>query len=700
MNLPFKNSIITLKSTYLIGFLFAILAVGYFSKNLYQMKTEEYKNNIYTQVDDSILKQFDAILNTKLNTSLLVTSSLSKYAGIKNALLEKDSEKINMTKLLQEMRTNSEYVDIQAEIIDAKGINFKRSWTDASGDDMVKSNPKMEHLLKYPKVYTDIEATGYGMTFTNKIPIYQESVFLGLFGVNIHFDALVDFFAKDGYNTVILLNKNDSKNIRQDLSYSKKFIGDHYVVNSNADDYLIRYIKQNQSDDKWNNDDTEFEVSLQSEHLISKYNIKDINNKVIAKAFIFKSLDEIPLQDLSFMQKAHILATIFLMLLIAFVIKYFYTIAAMKVIQLENEQLVIVNEKLKIKTDEMDFNDKKLDNLFNIQPNLMFIHNGKEITAVNKRFMGFFNRFGTFDGFKSKHKCVSELFEKYEAPNYIWEQNVQGFFWLDYLLQNPKKFYKVVMSINGDPHHFIVKFNEMAYSKHITERIIIVALVDMTQDLANYKSLAQSQEPTSNTLAVATEEIEEEQKEKEKKEEKKAIQTNEVKEAKEIKTAQKFDFFAIIENSVKNVFQEVLHSDTLEFKVVQKPSEIVRKNTMLVYTTTLKIIQNDKKIDWTLVIPIVSLSKIFNIMIGDKDGILLNSMNSGLEGIANEIVVGIQNRIKTNSNEQYVLEIQKKQMVKDISNVSSLKVYELGLKYEEIQIPLYIILKGSKGKND
>ncbi len=181
-------------------------------------------------------------------------------------------------------------------------------------------------------------------------------------------------------------------------------------------------------------------------------------------------------------------------------LNYFYTIARIKELNISNEELTVINEELKIKTDEMDFNDKKLDNLFNMQPNLMIMHNGKEVTKANQRFMGFFNRFGDFDGFKKNHKCVSELFEKYEAPNYIWEQYIEEEFWVDYILNHPRQLYKMVMSINGDPHHFIIKLNELTYAKHVSERVLIIALVDMTQDLPNYKTLDESKQSLTKKI--------------------------------------------------------------------------------------------------------------------------------------------------------------------------------------------------------
>lgn len=148
---------------------------------------------------------------------------------------------------------------------------------------------------------------------------------------------------------------------------------------------------------------------------------------------------------------------------------------------------------MKIKTNEMDFADKKTDNLFNMQPNLMLMHNGSEVTTANKRFMGFFNRFGDFTKFREEHKCVSELFVPYDAPNYISTSVVDGLFWIDYILANPRRMYKVVIPYKDskmeEPHHFIIKLNEVKYAKYVGERVIIIALVDMTQDLENYKTI-------------------------------------------------------------------------------------------------------------------------------------------------------------------------------------------------------------------
>jgi len=108
--------------------------------------------------------------------------------------------------------------------------------------------------------------------------------------------------------------------------------------------------------------------------------------------------------------------------------------------------------------------------------------------------MFFFKSIKSTKSIKKTHKCVSEFFEEYDAPNYIWKQHIDGIYWVDYILQNPRRLYKMVMSIENrqgvqEQHHFIIKLNEIKYAGIVSERLVIIALVDMTQDMKNYKSL-------------------------------------------------------------------------------------------------------------------------------------------------------------------------------------------------------------------
>lgn len=603
------NKLVSNRVLFLIVFVLISFLISYISKGIYNTKTDEYKNKIYTKINQKILDQYKVMLNEKLNTSTLISSSLSKNNSIKKSLVQNNTSYLDMDKLLDEMRTTKEYVDIQAEVIDADGISFKRSWTYLSGDDLVQNDPKLAHLIKYPRVDTTIEATKYGMTFTNKIPIYEKDKFLGLFGVNLHFDALVEVFVETGFNSVILLNEVDSKKIVQDLSYSKKFVGECYVVNSNANNYLLKVLKQNGVDKFCENWDKTFMINEQSDHLVSKFIIKNSDNVPIAKAIIFKSIDEINFEDLSFLQKAHIISTILLILMLGFLVNYIYLLKRVKEIQVENSHLVVTNDELKVKTDELDYKQKELDNLFDNQPNLMFMHDGKVITKVNQRFIkGFFRRFGTFEGFRKKHKCVSELFEYYDGPNYICEQTINGKYWVDFILDDPRKLYKTVMSVDGDPHHFIIKLNEMGYNKQSADRSIIVALVDMTADWLYY-----------NTLLCSDGQIN-------KVDEKELI----------VDVKENTDISYEILQEIEDTFKELINMEVNKKSI--SPSEInLLKNTNIVKVESeVKFSHVDSQ--WLFLIPAQTASKLLNFMEKNINGNIIDIVNKDALDTSREFV--------------------------------------------------------------
>ncbi len=482
-----------LKFVFSTIFILVTLMVLLVTKFIYESKLENYTYNIHSSMVSNILKNYEIIYNDKINNSFLIASLLSKNSDIIKSLLKNKSSLVDLTTVLEDIKIKQEYVDMSIELIDDGGYSFKRSWTYLAGDDLSKTDPYIKNLIQAPKKQTMLSTTKRGFTIINRIPIYNKGTFLGLLVTYTHLDDFADTFKQQGFNSVIVLNQEDSKKVYQNQSYSKKFIDNHYVVNSNASSYLLRLIEQNGIKNFYKSWDDTFSDIISNEHIVLKFDLKGIDGSQKAQMLIFKLFDEIEYRGMELIQKWYIIVAILLIFLIAFITYYLYSNMKFKDLSRVNTSLVITNEDLKEKTDLLDYNEKKIENLFNSQPNLMFMHNGTEITSANKRFMGFFNRFGNFDGFKEKHKCVSELFEKYEAPNYIWEQYIEDVYWIDYILANPKRLYKVVISYKDDKndfaHHFIIKLNEMDYAGQVSERLVIIALVDITQDLKNYKSI-------------------------------------------------------------------------------------------------------------------------------------------------------------------------------------------------------------------
>jgi hypothetical protein len=428
-----------------------------------------------------------------MNSISIVAVSLAKSLNIKEALLTNDPSKVNFNAVADEIDTKKEFLNLHMEIIDKDGKSFVRNWTDLRGDDLLEDNENLKALYRNPKVETTIEASKFGATISTKVPIYQNGSLLGFFALNVQLDNIAQSFKQEGFKIVMLLNHFESTKIVQNISHTRRFIEDIYVVNNNAKRYLIKVIKEHGIHKTyckiWKKD---YFIEQLSGHFVAKYIIKNQNGSYKICVFMFKDLKEIEFPNIHSITVAHITTSLLIAVFIALVLNFIYANIKVRDLAKENQALIVINEELTIKTNEMDYNDKKLENLFNMQPNLMMMHNGKEIIRVNQRFLGFFNRFGGFDGFRREHKCVSELFEPYDAPNYISTAYIDGLFWIDYILKNPKRMYKIVMSYKDKriqaPHHFIIKLNEMEYARKVNDRLVIIALVDMTQDLPNYKT--------------------------------------------------------------------------------------------------------------------------------------------------------------------------------------------------------------------
>ena len=164
-----------------------------------------------------------------------------------------------------------------------------------------------------------------------------------------------------------------------------------------------------------------------------------VNNKtVIGEIYLIRSIETMDLSLTSFIKSFFDVINILMTLIYALILYFIHNTNKNKRFAIDNERLLKENMKLNILSDKLDYNEKKLSNLFNLQPNIMFISNGVDIVQVNKRFMGFFRRYKSFENFKQNHKDISELFEPCGRPNYIASELIEGKYWLEYILENPK----------------------------------------------------------------------------------------------------------------------------------------------------------------------------------------------------------------------------------------------------------------------
>lgn len=452
---------------YLIFFIFLFLTLStYFAiDHLKEKKISETENLIFNDHMDYMVNSFDSYFNKIQTDSIEHSKNIIENLDIVNYLL-KPNKSFNYF--------NSE--DIYLKIYDPTGKMIFSNENMINGKEERKFHIK--HFLKDPIFNYSFLTTKKGLTLTNLFPVYDKEL-IGVVQLDYQFEKLVKQMDKKHIKTLILLNSSLSSVIDINISYSRNFIDKRYVVNKNSDKYYQKILEQSD----FINSDKTHNINKKDGILMTKIPLVTNNKTVIGDIYLTKSIENIDLTLTSFIRTFFDIINILLTLIYALILYFIYNANKSKIFALENERLLKENMKLSILSDQLDYNEKKLSNLFNLQPNIMFISNGVDIVQVNKRFMGFFRRYKTFDNFKQKHKDISELFEPFDKPNYIWDELIEDKYWLEYILENPKRLYKTIMSVDNEQHHFIIKVNEMDYVRNFQERYIVVAFVDITQDV-------------------------------------------------------------------------------------------------------------------------------------------------------------------------------------------------------------------------
>ena len=452
-------------------FLFLSISTYFIIDSLKETKISQTKDIIFNDRLDHIGNTFDSLYN-KFQSDALARS-------------QKIMESLDVINYIQKPDKNFSYYnseDTLLKIYDAKGKLLFTNEEFINGTDQRRFH--IEHFIKDPGFTQTFLTTTKGLTLTQLFPLMKKE-FIGVVQIDYRLDELIKQLDKKDIKALVLLNRSLSSVIDVNLSYSRNFIKERYVVNKNADKYYQKLLEQS----NFIKSNKESFIDKKDGLLITKKAIIADNKTIIGEIYLIKSIDNINLELTNSVKNFYDIITILLLVIYSLIIYFIHNSYQTRSFALENEKLLKDNMKLSILSDQLDYNEKKLSNLFNLQPNIMFISNGVDIVQVNKRFMGFFRRYKTFDNFKKHHKDISELFEPCENPNYISTELIEGKNWLEYILENPKRLYKTIMSVDNEQHHFIIKVNEMDYVRNFQGRYIVVAFVDITQDVAQKEEI-------------------------------------------------------------------------------------------------------------------------------------------------------------------------------------------------------------------
>jgi predicted signal transduction protein with EAL and GGDEF domain len=286
------NSAKLSKLIFQILLLVSIALIGYM---LISSKNEALINERYLQISKNMKTHLEALIKEKQDSILQMSLAMSEDQKIKNALLSKDKLNISLKEFSLKLKQNTNLKNIWFQIVDAQGKSFYRSFSDKTGDSLVKARTDIDKMIKNPQIITSISAGKFAISLKTMVPIYDNNVFIGIFETLGMFDSIIDKMKENKEHTIMLIDES----YKDQLVYvnKNKFIDNYFIVNDNPDEELLEYIKV-QSVKGVINCDEGFGICLSSHSIVSVYKLNDEYHKPMAYFIMSYNLDDINLDDI------------------------------------------------------------------------------------------------------------------------------------------------------------------------------------------------------------------------------------------------------------------------------------------------------------------------------------------------------------------------------------------------------------------
>jgi signal transduction histidine kinase len=447
----------------LIGIIVALsLLTLYISNATLEMKTEQAKNQIYSDTAEKIHKEAELLIKNKKQSTLSIGLSLSRDQYIIEALQHKDTAKIGLDELSSTLKEFTRFQNVWFQIIDTTGTVLYRSWTDLHGDRVDPSRNDLQKMYDDPHIISSISVGRYDMTFRSMVPMYdQQKNFLGLFEVITHFNSISLSLLESGFHAIILADKKYTSQITH--PFTKKFVDEYYIANLDASEKYTGIIKKAGVENFINNQ-SQYTVDTKEGYFYTQYKIPDINGEDMGYILLFKNLSQIPMKEVQDIQKNIMVTMIFVILALMIAGYYIFN----------KRYSSLLKKNLRQTKEEKD----KIDAILSAQPYIIIMAHENRSLEVNAKFFEFFDRYQTLEEFQKDHECICELFIKPDEDDgsYIFDESK----WIDKILENPHKEFRCAIYKDDILHHFVIKATKPKING-VENGFVILTFVDVTQ---------------------------------------------------------------------------------------------------------------------------------------------------------------------------------------------------------------------------
>jgi len=335
---------------------------------------------------------------------------------IEDGVIQKDY----YSQLTKNLKKYTLYKNIWIQILDKNATSLYRSWTSRRGDNLIAARKDLKGMLDLKEVSFSVSLGKFDLSLKAMIPIFNNGKFVGVVEVISHFNSISKQLEQYGIHSVVLLKKE----YKQKLLYpfTQIFLDNYYIANFNAPLKEREYLKSNGIENYLNDN-----YKIENGYLIVSYPLKNVHSDNIAYYIMFTKVDTLSSLDSDFIMfkgGAYILI-IFMSLAIITSTLLFYR-----------------NKKQR----------KYYKKIIDSSNNIVLINNNELLVSVNKVFFRYFKEFKSIEEFKNKHRCICDFFV--DAEGYL-SKNIEGEFWINYLVNNPNNTSKVKVLIEDKEYYFL-----------------------------------------------------------------------------------------------------------------------------------------------------------------------------------------------------------------------------------------------------
>jgi len=453
------------KSYIFISIVISLLLVfSFIYFDFLKIQSDKLKNGNYKLEASLMEAEVTAMILQKQKATVAIALSIANDKSLSKTLVNHKIPKNYYKNLIKKFKQNTLYKNIWIHILDAKATSLYRSWCDKKGDNLGTIRKDLISILKTKTVESSISIGRFDLFINAIVPIFNHGKFIGMIEVISHLNSISKQLENYKINSVVVVEKRYKKQLESPLT--NLFIDDYYVANMDASKDQMRYLKEHGIKKYFHNG-----YKIENKYFIVSKKLKNINNKTIAYFIMFKQLKDISNMDIQYFMFKYIAGAIiiFMSLFIILVMFLFY---------------------------RYRIQQQYYKSIIDSSTNIVVVNNKKTLILANKMFFKYFDMFSSAEDFKKRNYCLCEFFV--DDDGYL-KKEMNGLYWVDYLLKLDNENYKVKLKIldklyyfsisaseiNGSDEHYSIILSDITIEENYKKELELLSVTDTLTNIGN-----------------------------------------------------------------------------------------------------------------------------------------------------------------------------------------------------------------------